>query len=53
VKELTPEFFYQPEIFYNGQGFDFGCKQNDEGKKKSGDKCKNLFFSKKKRICLP
>ncbi|CAB3359283.1 Hypothetical predicted protein [Cloeon dipterum] len=29
-KELTPEFFFMPEIFQNFEGFDFGCRQNNK-----------------------
>ncbi len=28
VKELIPEFFYQPEFLYNSNGFNLGVKQN-------------------------
>ncbi|EFN57202.1 hypothetical protein CHLNCDRAFT_143625 [Chlorella variabilis] len=30
VKELTPEFFYQPEFLLNTNGFDLGRKQGGE-----------------------
>lgn len=30
VKELIPEFFFQPEMFVNSEGFDFGVKQTGD-----------------------
>uniref|UniRef100_A0A0L8HLN3 BEACH domain-containing protein n=2 Tax=Octopus bimaculoides TaxID=37653 RepID=A0A0L8HLN3_OCTBM len=30
VKELIPEFFFQPEMFLNSEGFDFGTKQTGD-----------------------
>ncbi len=30
VKELTPEWFYQPEMFYNSNNFDLGYRQTGE-----------------------
>ena len=31
VRELIPEFFYLPEMFKNGNGYDFGKRQGDGG----------------------
>lgn len=30
VKELIPEFYFQPEMFVNSEGFDFGMKQTGD-----------------------
>ena len=31
VRELVPEFFYLPEMFVNGNGYDFGMRQGEGG----------------------
>ena len=31
VRELVPEFFYLPEMFINGNGYDFGMRQGNGG----------------------
>ena len=31
VRELIPEFFYLPEMFINGNGYDFGMRQGEGG----------------------
>lgn len=31
VRELVPEFFYLPEMFVNGNGYDFGMRQGKGG----------------------